>query len=73
MMAIFYQQVNGSIMGSAVSVVLAVIHVYVRIEKKVLKKWSHLLIDYARYINNLQIPANMTAAQAHDTQRSRGT
>lgn len=62
----FYRQVNGAIMGSAVSVVLAVIYVYVRIEKKVLEKWNKTLIDYARYIDDLQIFANMTERQALD-------
>ena len=52
---LIYKQVDGVVMGAALSVVVANIFMYKAVEEPVLQKWQGLLLSYQRYIDDISV------------------
>jgi len=50
---LIYKQMDGVVMGAALSVVVANIFMYKAVEEPVLQKWQGLLLSYERYIDDI--------------------
>lgn len=52
---LIYKQVDGVVMGAALSVVVANIFMYKAVEEPVLQKWQGMLLSYQRYIDDISV------------------
>jgi hypothetical protein len=59
-----FRQINGAVMGAAISVVLSTIFVYKRIEQPVLRKWHAHILHYKRYVDDINVFMLVTPQQA---------
>lgn len=52
---LIYKQVDGVVMGAALSVVVANIFMYKAVEEPALQKWQGMLLSYQRYIDDISV------------------
>ena len=61
-----YHQIDGIVMGEALSVMVANIFVYEVVEETILHKWRDYILHYVRYVDDINTFMDITAAQAQD-------
>ena len=52
-LAVIYRQVDGIVMGSALSIVVANLFMYKAVEEQVLRTWVDKLLSYKRYMDDV--------------------
>lgn len=61
-----YHQVDGVVMGQALSVMVANIFMYKIVEEPVLSKWKKFILHYKRYVDDINTFMTITAKQAEE-------
>jgi len=61
-----YHQIDGIVMGEALSVMVANIFMYKVVEETILHKWRDYILHYVRYVDDINTFMDITAAQAQD-------
>ena len=59
-----YHQVDGIVMGEALSVMVANIFMYKVVEEKILHKWRDYILHYVRYVDDINTFMEITTLQA---------
>jgi len=61
-----YHQVDGIVMGEALSVMVANTFMYKVVEEKILHKWRDYILHYVRYVDDINTFMAITTLQAQD-------